>query len=264
MSLLNVQNLKIEFLSRPGKFAVNDISFDLEKGEIVGLVGESGSGKSVTAMAISGLLNKSITECSGGITLDEREMLNADRNEIRDLQGSKLAVVFQEPMTALDPVMKVGPQVEEALRVHYPDMDPAERKERALEAMRQADLYDVENLYNKYPHTLSGGMLQRICIAAAIISKPALLIADEPTTALDVTTQANIIKLLKKINEEQGTAILFISHNLAVVKALCSRVIVMQHGKIVECGLSEQIYNTPQHPYTKKLIESIPSKNKRY
>ena len=264
MSLLEIKNLKIEFLSRPGKFAVNDVSFSLDKGDIVGLVGESGSGKTVTAMAISGLLNKSMVNYSGNIMVDGREMLDADRNDIRDLQGDKIAVVFQEPMTALDPVMKVGPQVEEALRVHHPGLSAEEMRERALEAMRQADLYDVANVYDKYPHTLSGGMLQRICIAAAIISKPALLIADEPTTALDVTTQANIIRLLRKINKEQETAILFISHNLAVVKALCSQVIVMQNGRVVEWGECEQIYNNPQQPYTKKLIESIPSKSKRY
>ena len=262
--MLDVKDLKVEFLSRPGKMAVDGVSFHMEDGEILGLVGESGSGKSVTAKAIAGLLVKSSVNYEGTIKLDGREMLDTDRESIRDLQGTKLAVVFQEPMTALDPVMKVGPQVEEALRVHHPEMPAAEMKERALEAMRLSELYDVENVYEKYPHTLSGGMLQRICIAAAIISDPSLLIADEPTTALDVTTQAHIIALLKKLNKEQGTSILFISHNLAVVHALCHRLIVLQKGKIVESGSVEEVYTNPQHPYTKQLLSAIPRRDKRY
>ena len=262
--MLDVKDLKVEFLSRPGRMAVDGVSFHMDAGEILGLVGESGSGKSVTARALSGLLVKSIVNYSGSITLNGREMLDTDRESIRDLQGTALAVVFQEPMTALDPVMKIGPQVEEALRVHHPEIPAEEMRERALSAMRQADLYDVEQLYEKYPHTLSGGMLQRVCIAAALISEPSLLIADEPTTALDVTTQAHIIELLKKINKEQGTAILFISHNLQVVHALCHRIIVMQKGKIVENGTTDQIYENPKHPYTKQLLAAIPRRDKRY
>lgn len=262
--MLDVKNLKVEFLSRPGKMAVDGVSFHMDDGEILGLVGESGSGKSVTARALSGLLVKSQVNYEGTITIDGREMLDTDRESIRDLQGTKLAVVFQEPMTALDPVMKIGPQVEEALRVHHPEMSAEEMRTRALEAMKQAELYDVEQLYDKYPHTLSGGMLQRVCIAAAIISEPSLLIADEPTTALDVTTQAHIIALLKRINKEKGTSILFISHNLAVVHALCHKIIVMQKGKIVEHGNVEDVYTNPQHPYTKQLLAAIPRRDKRY
>ena len=262
--ILEVNNLQVKFKSRPDKYAVDGVSFEIEKGEILGLVGESGSGKSVTAMAIAGLLQKSLIEYEGNILVDGKEMLDTNRQDIHDMQGTDISVVFQEPMTALDPVMIVGKQVEEALSIHHPEMTDDEKKARALVAMNQAGLFDVENVYKKYPHELSGGMLQRICIAAAIISKPILLLADEPTTALDVTTQGHIIDLLKKINKESGTSILFISHNLAVVHALCDKVIVMQKGKIVERGLVEDIYSKPQNPYTQKLLAAIPNRNKRY
>ena len=263
-NMLEVKNLRIQFKSRPDKWAVDGVSFSIEEGKILGLVGESGSGKSVTAMAISGLLQRSLIEYEGNVLVDGREMLDTDREDIHDMQGTDLAIVFQEPMTALDPVMKVGRQVEEALSIHYPEMSDEEKKEKALKAMTQAGLFDVEEIYEKYPHELSGGMLQRVCIAAAIISNPKLLICDEPTTALDVTTQEHIIDLLRKINVESNTAILFISHNLAVVRALCDKVIVMQKGKIVESGDIEDVYNNPKHPYTQKLIAAIPSRDKRY
>lgn len=263
-NMLEVKNLRVQFKSRPDKWAVDGVSFSIGEGEILGLVGESGSGKSVTAMAVSGLLQKSLIEYEGNILVDGKEMLDTERTDIHEMQGTDIAVVFQEPMTSLDPVMKVGQQVEEALSIHHPEMSPEEKKEKALLAMTQAGLFDVENVYTKYPHELSGGMLQRVCIAAAIISNPKLLIADEPTTALDVTTQKHIIELLKKINKESGTSILFISHNLAVVRALCDKVIVMQKGKLVEGGSIEEIYTNPKHPYTQKLLAAIPSRDKRY
>ena len=262
--ILNVKNLRICFRSRPDKYAVDGVSFSMEEGEILGIVGESGSGKSVTAKAISGLIPKSSIIYEGNITVDGKEMLDTDREDIHEMQGTDIAVVFQEPMTALDPVMKVGRQIEESLTIHYPQMSEEEKREKALKAMTQSELYNVENVYEKYPHELSGGMLQRVCIAAAIISEPKLLIADEPTTALDVTTQGHIINLLRKINKESGTTILFISHNLAVVRALCSKVIVIQKGKIVEQGTVEEVYQNPKHPYTQKLIAAIPSRDKRY
>ena len=262
--MLEVKDLRIKFITRPDKWAVDGVSFDIADGEILGLVGESGSGKTVTAMAISGLMPRYKTEFFGNINLDGREMLDTESAEIRDMRGKTVAVVFQEPMTALDPVMRIGRQVEESLRVHNPKMSASELKQHALNAMTSAGLYDVENLYNKYPHELSGGMLQRVCIAAAIISHPKLLIADEPTTALDVTTQAHIIELLKKINKDYGTSILFISHNLAVVHALCHRVVVMKKGKIVEQGDVEELYNNPSHPYTKQLLAAVPRRDKRY
>ena len=260
--MLDVADLKVRFLSRPDKYAVDGVSFHMDDGEVLGLVGESGSGKSVTAMAISGLLPRRKTECSGSILLDGKEMLNAEREMVRRMQGKDLSVVFQEPMTSLDPVMRIGPQVEESLRIHS-DMTAAERKAAALQAMAEAELPDPESIYRKYPHELSGGMLQRVMIAAAIVSEPKLLLADEPTTALDVTIQAQILELLKKINREKGTTILFISHNLNVVRKLCGRVAVMHKGHIVETGTAEGVFRHPQDPYTQRLIAAIPTRDKR-
>ncbi|MBO4819044.1 MAG: ABC transporter ATP-binding protein [Firmicutes bacterium] len=262
--MLDVKDLRVQFLSSPHKWAVDGVSFHMDDGELIGIVGESGCGKTVTAMALSGLLKKKDVRYEGTVKLDGREMLDTDRDNIRNLQGTDLAVVFQEPLSALDPIMKVGPQVEEAIMVHYPEIGPEERKKMAFEAMENAGLYDLENVYQSYPHQLSGGMLQRICIAAALISKPKLLIADEPTTALDVTTQAHILEILKRINKEQGTGIIMISHNLAVVNALCTRIIVMKGGKIVEDGPAFKIRNHPENEYTKQLIAAIPTREKRY
>ena len=259
--MLDVVDLRVRYLSRPDKYAVDGVSFHMDRGEILGLVGESGSGKSVTAMAISALLPRRKTECSGSILLDGKEMLNADREAVRRILGKELSVVFQEPMTSLDPVMRIGPQVEESLRIHT-KMTAAERRAAALQAMAEAELPDPEWIYRKYPHELSGGMLQRVMIAAAIVSEPKLLLADEPTTALDVTIQAQILELLKKINRERGTTILFISHNLNVVRKLCSRVAVMHKGKIVETGTAEGVFYHPQDPYTQRLIAAIPTREK--
>lgn len=261
--MLQVKNLRIHFLDAPeGKYAVNGVSFNVEDGEICGLVGESGSGKSVTALAISGLLQRNRAETSGKIILDGKNLLRIPRSELREMQGKQITVVFQEPMVSMDPCMRVGPQIEEALLLHA-HMSDEERKKKALQAMADADLPDPESVYTKYPHELSGGMLQRAMIAAAIISEPELLICDEPTTALDVTIQAQILKLLKKINQEKGTTILFISHNMNVVKKLCTKVLVMSKGEIVEEGTPEQIFRNPQQPYTQKLISSIPTRERK-
>lgn len=262
-NLLDVRDLRVHFkTAAPDRWAVNGVSFSMEEGEILGLVGESGSGKSVTAMSVSGLLPRDKTEVQGSITLDGREILTCPEQELLQIQGNDLAVVFQEPMTSLDPVMRIGPQVEESLRVHT-RLSAAERRERALEALRQAELPDPEAVYRRYPHELSGGMLQRVMIAAAIISRPKLLLADEPTTALDVTIQAQILQLLKKINREYGTAILFISHNLNVVRKLCSEILVMHKGVIVERGSTEEIFHHPKEEYTQRLIAAIPTRTHR-
>lgn len=261
--MLEVKDLRIHFRSAPeGRDAVKGISFSVGDGEIIGMVGESGSGKTVTAMAVSGLLPVGAAECSGSICLDGLDLLHCTPEELRQRQGTDLAVVFQEPMTSLDPVMKIGPQVEESLRIHT-KKTAKERKAAALAAMAEAELPDPELLYEKFPHELSGGMLQRVMIAAAIISRPRLLLADEPTTALDVTIQAQILQLLKKINAEFGTSILFISHNLNVVRKLCSRILVMNKGDIVERGSTEQIFNHPQEEYTRRLIAAIPTRTRR-
>ncbi len=261
--LLNVQDLRVHFHgAAPDRYAVDGVSFSMGEGEILGLVGESGSGKTVTAMSVSGLLPRRQADVSGSITLGGRELLQCSERELRSIQGSDLSVVFQEPMTSLDPLMRIGSQVEESLRLHT-RLSAAERRARALEAMDQAELPDPERLYRKYPHQLSGGMLQRVMIAAAIVSAPKLLLADEPTTALDVTIQAQILELLRKLNREQGMAILFISHNLQVVRKLCTRVAVMQRGRLVEAGPVEEIFRAPKQDYTKRLIAAIPTRDQK-
>ena len=261
--MLEVQNLRVHFKTAAlDRFAVDGTSFTVGDGEIVGLVGESGSGKSVTAMAISGLLPRRQSEYSGEIWLDGVEILNGDRNLMRQMQGDTIGVIFQEPMSAFDPIMPIGRQVEESLLVHHPEMSPAARRSAALTAMAEAELDEPETVYEKYPHELSGGMLQRAMIAAAIIHSPKLLLADEPTTALDVTIQGQILDLLKKINKTKGTSILFISHNMRVIRHLSERVLVMYRGKIVEQGSVEDVFLHPQEAYTKKLIDSIPARDR--
>ena len=258
--MLEVRDLHVKFHNRDRE-AVAGVSFTLKDGEILGLVGESGSGKSVTAMSIAGLLPRRKCDYRGDVLVDGDDMLHAKRALLRKVQGNKIGVVFQEPMSAMDPLMKVGKQVEEVLVIHT-DLSPEERKKRAIEALTDVELPDPEAVYNKYPHELSGGMLQRSMIAAAIVARPSLLLLDEPTTALDVTIQAQILKLLQKLNAEHGISMLFISHNLNVVRKLCKRVIVMQRGVIVEDGLTEDVFFRPQHPYTQHLIECIPARVK--
>ena len=258
--MLEVRDLHVKFHNRDRE-AVAGVSFTIRDGEILGLVGESGSGKSVTAMSIAGLLPRKKCEYRGDILVDGEDMLHANRALLRKVQGYKIGVVFQEPMSAMDPLMKVGKQVEEVLTVHT-DMSPEERKRRAIQALTDVELSDPEAVYDKYPHELSGGMLQRSMIAAAIISRPSLLLLDEPTTALDVTIQAQILKLLEKLNKKHGMSMLFISHNLNVVRKLCKRVAVMQKGVIVEEGRTDDVFFRPQHPYTKHLIECIPARVK--
>ena len=254
--MLDIQDLHIRFRNAPeGREAVKGISLHMDEGEILGLVGESGSGKTVTAMALAGLL-------SHAIFFQGLDLLQASRETVRALRGKEIAVVFQEPMTSMDPVMRIGPQVEEALVVHT-KLSAEERRARALQAMADAELPEPGTLYRKYPHELSGGMLQRAMVAAAIISEPKLLICDEPTTALDVTIQEGILNLLKKINREKGTGILFISHNLHVVRKLCTRVAVMCKGELLEEGPVDQVFYHPQADYTKGLIAAIPTRRKR-
>ena len=259
--MLEIRDLHVKFHNRDRE-AVGGISLTIEDGEIVGLVGESGSGKTVTAMSIAGLLPRKKCRLSGSILLDGQDLLHAQRKELRKLHGAKIGVVFQEPMSSMDPLMRVGEQVGEVLRIHT-KLDKEERKQKVLEAMRAVDLQDPERVYEKYPHELSGGMLQRAMIAAAIVIEPSLLLLDEPTTALDVTIQAQILELLKRLNAERRISMLFISHNLNVVRKLCSRVAVMQQGKLVETGTTEEVFYHPQHPYTQRLIEAIPTRDGR-
>ena len=254
--MLEIRDLHVKFHNRDRE-AVAGISFTIGDGEIVGLVGESGSGKTVTAMSIAGLLPRRQCNYSGDVLLNGKDLLHADRAELRKIHGAEIGVVFQEPMSSMNPLMKIGDQVAEVLLIHT-GLDRKNRKQRALEAMHAAELPDPETLWDKYPHELSGGMLQRTMIAAAIASGPSLLLLDEPTTALDVTIQAQILQLLKKLNRERKISMLFISHNLGVVRRLCGRVAVMQRGVLVETGETETVYRHPQHPYTRQLINAIP------
>ena len=258
--MLEIKDLRVRFHDADHD-AVRGISLTVADREIMGLVGESGSGKTVTAMVVSGLLPRKKADVSGQVLLDGKDLLALDGAAMRKRQGCAISVVFQEPMSAMNPVMRIGPQVEEALRVHT-KLKAEERKERALQALRDVDLADAEAIYEKYPHQMSGGMLQRAMIAAAIISRPKLLLADEPTTALDVTIQAQILELLRRLNREMGMSILFISHNLNVVRKLCTRVAVMEKGHIVETGPTEQVFHDPQADYTKRLIAAIPTRKK--
>lgn len=260
--LLNVENLSITFHDGgPETTVVKDFNLRMDRGEVVGVVGESGSGKSMTALAIAGLVNKRRASISGCVSFDGVDLVQLKRPELRQYQGNEISMVFQEPLSSLNPTMRIGKQVEEALLIHT-DMTPPERRRRALEAMRDAELSEPERLYDKYPHELSGGMRQRVMIASAIVLNPQLLVADEPTTALDLTIQAQIIRLLKRINRDHNVAILFISHDLGVIKNLCSRVLVMYRGKIVEQGSIDDVFYSPQEEYTKRLISSIPGRRK--
>ena len=257
--MLEIRDLHVKFHNRDRE-AVSGISLTIHDGEIVGLVGESGSGKTVTAMSIAGLLPRRRCELRGEILLDGQDLLHAERSALRQLHGRRIGVVFQEPMSAMDPLMRIGDQVGEVLRIHT-DYTKAQRRELVLRALHDVELPEPETLYNKYPHELSGGMLQRAMIAAAIVIQPSLLLLDEPTTALDVTIQAQILELLKRLNAESGISMMFISHNLNVVRKLCGRVAVMQRGELVEQGDTDQVFYHPQHPYTKHLIEAIPRRD---
>lgn len=256
--LLHVEDLNIEFHDHLiPETVVFDFDLDMQPGEIVGLVGESGSGKSMSALAIAGLLSRHDMKKRGTIRFEGKDILDCPRSELRELQGDEICMIFQEPLTSLNPVKKIGWQVEESLKIHT-QMTPQERRERALKALADVELDDPERVYDSYPHELSGGMRQRVMIAAATIGNPKLLIADEPTTALDVTVQSQIVDLLKKINKEKNTAILFISHDLSLVSQLCHRVLVMKNGYVVESGDVRDIFESPKEEYTRKLIAAIP------
>lgn len=258
--MLEIHDLHIKFHNRDRE-AVSGMNLTIGDGEIVGLVGESGSGKTVTAMSIAGLLPRKQCTLSGDILLDGQDLLHAERRELRQLHGKRIGVVFQEPMSAMDPLIRVGEQVEETLRIHT-SLPKAERKQQAIAAMADVELEDPESVYRKYPHELSGGMLQRAMIASAVVIRPSLLLLDEPTTALDVTIQAQIIQLLIRLNQEHGISMLFISHNLNVVRKLCARVAVMQRGVVVEAGDTDTVFFHPEHPYTQHLIACIPTRKK--
>jgi peptide/nickel transport system ATP-binding protein len=258
-TLLEVKDLSIAFNRQP---AVSNISFQINPGETLGLVGESGSGKSATSLALLRLLPPT-AQVTGTITLDGEDLLSLPEASMRRHRGRTLAMIFQEPMTALNPVMPIGSQIAEALQAHHPELSRKLIKEKVLAAMHEVALPDPERRLHDYPHQFSGGQRQRILIAMAIINRPRLLIADEPTTALDVTVQAQILSLLKDLRRSHNLAMLFISHDLAVVSQACSqpadRVAVMQHGHIVEQAATLDLFHNPQHPYTRTLLASAPT-----
>ena len=268
-SLLDVRNLSIEFPTAQGALAaVRDVSFHVNAGEVLGLVGESGSGKSVSALAILRLL-PSQALIRGGIRFAEKDLLNLPEPELRQIRGAGISMIFQEPMTALNPVMRVGDQIAEAVLAHaenrrllnsHPSrVTKAEAWSRALEALHTVAFADADRRARDYPHQLSGGQRQRVMIAMAIVNRPALLIADEPTTALDVTIQAQVLELLAELRTRFSLAMLFISHDLAVVSQVAHRISVMYAGSIVETGSAAQVFSTPLHPYTRGLLNSVPT-----
>lgn len=260
--ILDVQNLSIGFSGRRGQPAlgiVRDVSFRIAPGERVGLVGESGCGKSVTGLSIMRLLPPT-ARIGGRITLDGVDMAHAAPDRIRRMRGKKIAMIFQEPMSALDPVFTVGEQIAEALRLHE-RLSRAEERERVIAALAEVGIPAPGRRYDEYPHQLSGGMRQRVMIAMALINRPDLIIADEPTTALDVTIQAQIMDLLTRLSEDTGTALLFITHDLGVVAETCQRMITMYAGEIVEDAPVDAALMSPRHPYTSGLLRSLPHFN---
>jgi peptide/nickel transport system ATP-binding protein len=254
-SLLAIQQLSIRFRA---VVAVRDLTLNIESGEVLGLVGESGSGKSVTALAVMRLLDATAT-VKGSICFDGVELLSLSSESMRRLRGRDIAMVFQEPMTALNPVMPVGEQVAEAVRAHHPEYSRRQVREAVLEALEAVAMPDVARRYGDYPHQFSGGQRQRILIAMAIANRPRLLIADEPTTALDVTVQKQILDLLASLRERFGLTMLFISHDLAVVSQVANRVAVMRHGLLVEEGSCADIFRAAAHPYTRALLGAVPT-----
>jgi oligopeptide/dipeptide ABC transporter ATP-binding protein len=260
--LLEVRNLSVEFPASPRPLtAVRDLRFGISPGEVLGLVGESGSGKSVTSLAIMRLL-PAPANIGGEILLGrngaQKNLLQLDSEEMRKLRGSQISMIFQEPMTALNPVMRVGEQIAEAVRAHG-DMSRKESWNRAVEALHDVVISSPAQRARDYPHQLSGGMRQRVMIAMAIVNHPQLLIADEPTTALDVTVQAQILELLASLREKFGLTMLFISHDLAVTSQVADRVAVMYGGNLIELGPRDEIFRAPAHPYTRGLLAAVPT-----
>ena len=258
--LLTVNNLRTEFFSskKSSVTAINEISFHIDKGEILGLVGESGCGKSVTSLSIMRLLNFTSGKVTKGeVIFEGQDLQQLPEKEMRTIRGGKMSMIFQEPMSSLNPAMRIDKQMIEGIRLHT-DLTKEQARERAAKILQQVGIPDPERVLKNYPHQLSGGMSQRVMIAMAMSCNPELLIADEPTTALDVTIQAQILDLMKKIQQEEGMSIQLITHDLGVVAEMCSRVIVMYAGEIVEEAPVDILFNHPSHPYTVGLIASVP------
>ena len=254
-ALLEIEKLTIRFRGQP---VVHDLSLSIAAGEVLGLVGESGSGKSVTSLAILGLLDAA-AQTSGAIRFSGTDLLAQTSAVLRTYRGKRIAMIFQEPMTSLNPVMSIGRQIAEAVEVHQPSLDRKQVRAAVIAALESVALPNAAKRYDDYPHQFSGGQRQRILIAMAIVNKPELLIADEPTTALDVTVQAQILDLLRSLREQYQLAMLFISHDLAVVGEVADRVAVMRNGLLLEEGTRAAIFGAPQHPYTQSLMGAVPT-----
>ena len=256
-TILEVRDLGVKFWVNGEWFdAADEVNYELKAGEVLAIVGESGSGKTQSSMSLIGLL-PSNGRAVGSAKLKGTELIGLSGTRLREVRGNEIAVIFQEPMTALNPVYTVGFQIAETLRTHFV-MAPAQAKARAIDLMRLVEIPDPEGSFDKFPHQLSGGQRQRIMIAQSPACDPKLLIADEPTTALDVTVQAEILKLMRELRERVDAAIILITHDMGVVADMADRIIVMKDGRVVEHGTSDQIFNDPQHPYTKALLAAVP------
>ncbi len=261
MVLLEVNDLRTSFFTDAGEVkAVNGISFQLDRGKVLGIVGESGSGKSVTAYSIMQILASTGKIVGGSIKLDGEELVDAGEKKMRKVRGNKISIIFQDPMTSLNPTHTIGHQLTEAILLHT-GRNKKQAKERAVEMLRLVNINEPEKRMKQYPHELSGGMRQRVVIAMALACEPDILIADEPTTALDVTIQAQILDLMTSLQKELGMAIIMITHDLGVVAQMCDEVIVMYAGSICEQGTADEIFYNPRHEYTKGLLRSIPTTN---
>jgi oligopeptide transport system ATP-binding protein len=264
MPLLEVENLRTYFYTRGGVIrAVNDVSFSLSRGETLGIVGESGSGKSVTCYSLLGLIPKPPGKIvSGQANFGGVDLLNCPEGELRQIRGKRISMIFQDPMTSLNPYMRISDQLVEPLLVHE-KISRAKARAKAIASLEEVGIQDAASRINLYPHQFSGGMRQRVMIAMALISRPEILIADEPTTALDVTVQAQILELIKQRQQDLGTAVIFITHDLGVVASFCKDVNVMYAGRIVESASTEEIFARPRHPYNAALQQSIPALHKK-
>ena len=258
-NVLEIRGLNSYFFTEKGVVpAVDGLDLDIPKGKIIGLVGESGCGKSMTAKSIMGLLKDPGRVAGGSIRFEDQDLTRLSDKGLRKICGNDISMIFQEPMTSLNPVLKVGRQVRETLLVHNPTMSKAEAKQRVVEMFQRVGIPEAEKRYDCYPHELSGGLRQRVMIAMAMVCKPKLLIADEPTTALDVTIEAQILRLMKELRDETGMSVLIITHNMGVVAEICDYVYVMYAGKIMEQAETFELFDHTMHPYTKGLLDSIP------
>lgn len=261
MSLLSVEHLAIDL--KRGSHShrlVSDASWQLDEGQTLAIVGESGSGKSLTALAVMGLLANELKPVAGRILFEGKDLLKAGAEEVRQLRGSQISMIFQEPMTSLNPVKTIGSQLGEGMRLHLA-LSKKQARQRSIDLLEQVGISDAENRLKQYPHQLSGGMRQRVMIAIALACKPKLILADEPTTALDVTIQAQILTLMSRLCQEHGVGLVLITHNLGIVARHARHVVVMYGGRVVEEATASQLYRTPRHPYTQGLLLSVPRMN---